>query len=319
VTQGGRRRAIDAIVSHGWEGPAVPYARAQMTGQATVIYVAYGVSSIDTSWVDPKAPMIIVHNDRRLPPGSVSHANVHHIIAARNVGFGAAVNMALDTVTSSRLIICNPDTLLTGAHYTALSAGSADEAVTIPLSDERGQATWVVLPYPRALEVLAMAYRLGRIMGRDTRLRRIASRVRRTEHGSNASYLGVRSGSWPLQSHWASGAALSLDTARLRAVGGFDPGYFLYMEDVDLCRRLADRFPSMRVRVADCEPGRHLVGGSATGATRASIELHRLRSVQRFCSRERGARWRVVRALTGPRQLWLVTRARRPWQRRKQL
>jgi N-acetylglucosaminyl-diphospho-decaprenol L-rhamnosyltransferase len=42
----------------------------------------------------------------------------------------------------------------------------------------------------------------------------------------------------PLDVDWIGGMFMLLPSAVFRAVGGFDEGYFLYYEDVDLCRRL---------------------------------------------------------------------------------
>jgi GT2 family glycosyltransferase len=62
---------------------------------------------------------------------------------------------------------------------------------------------------------------------------------------------GDRGGAWrgiqlhrrpdlgPRHVTWASGGALLLRPEAVRAVGGFDPSFFLYAEDVDLGRRLA--------------------------------------------------------------------------------
>jgi GT2 family glycosyltransferase len=50
-----------------------------------------------------------------------------------------------------------------------------------------------------------------------------------------------------------SGCFMLFRTSALRALGGFDPGYFLYFEDYDLCFRAARRgrlayLPTMRIR-----------------------------------------------------------------------
>ncbi len=39
---------------------------------------------------------------------------------------------------------------------------------------------------------------------------------------------------------WVTGAALAVRTAALKDVGGLDEGFFMYSEELDLCRRLAD-------------------------------------------------------------------------------
>ncbi|OMQ14035.1 dTDP-Rha--alpha-D-GlcNAc-pyrophosphate polyprenol alpha-3-L-rhamnosyltransferase, partial [Modestobacter sp. VKM Ac-2676] len=40
---------------------------------------------------------------------------------------------------------------------------------------------------------------------------------------------------------WLSGSCLLVDLAAFWSVGGFDPGYFMYFEDVDLAERLGRR------------------------------------------------------------------------------
>lgn len=46
---------------------------------------------------------------------------------------------------------------------------------------------------------------------------------------------------------WVAGTAMMLRTADFRAAGGFDPRFAMYMEDVDLCRSLAEAGKTARV------------------------------------------------------------------------
>jgi N-acetylglucosaminyl-diphospho-decaprenol L-rhamnosyltransferase len=46
-----------------------------------------------------------------------------------------------------------------------------------------------------------------------------------------------RPGRRPTGRGFVSGAAMLIDAASFRAVGGFDPGFFLFYEDIDLCLR----------------------------------------------------------------------------------
>ncbi len=78
----------------------------------------------------------------------------------------------------------------------------------------------------------------------------------------------------PRDVEWISGAALWLRRAALDRVGGWDERFFLFFEDVDLCRRLgADGW------TITYEPGGHVmhtVGGSrARRPLRSIFEHHR--------------------------------------------
>ena len=88
--------------------------------------------------------------------------------------------------------------------------------------------------------------RLGLPLGPDI------SRISATRSGTASWVCSGRDNPWtaPLpaarrraapgapRADWVSGAGLPRATRRLRAVGGFDESYFMYVEDVDLCWRL---------------------------------------------------------------------------------
>lgn len=266
--------------------------------RGAVIYVAYATPTLDLRWIRDSAEVVVVHNDDSLDRATVEGRTVEHIDAPANVGFGAAVNLALPTITTERIILCNPDIGLRAEHYDALLGATADEVVTVPLVDDRGGPTSVVSEYPTPISHLASAYRLGRLARRGGPARRVASKTLGGWGRAHEESLHHPVGSWPLSQRWVSGAVFSVDTERLRAVGGFDERYFLYYEDVDLCRRLATRFPGSAARVADVAPGVHSVGGSAQPTT----ERVRRDSAARYAASEPGVSWRVVDRLIEPRR-----------------
>jgi N-acetylglucosaminyl-diphospho-decaprenol L-rhamnosyltransferase len=69
---------------------------------------------------------------------------------------------------------------------------------------------------------------------------------------------------------WISGACMLVRRTAFDEVGGFDPKYFLYWEDADLCRRLRAR--GYHVRYVPCATAVHRVGHSSRTARAASIK-----------------------------------------------
>ncbi|MHB8464576.1 MAG: glycosyltransferase [Acidimicrobiales bacterium] len=254
--------------------------------ETTAVFVAYGVDHLDLDEVPASVPIVVVHNDGCLLPATITRPDVIHVFAPGNVGFGAGANLALPHVRTRRVVFVNPDVELRPDHWRAVTDASADEVVTVPLTDGDGVPTVVACPYPGPVRLLLAAYRLGRFAPRSGLRGRVVARP---------------FGSRPLRDAWISGAVLSVDAGRLRAVGGFDERYFLYFEDVNLCARLAERFPSMRARVAAVAPGVHGVGGAAvTPVDRHRVAGERVRSAKRYASDRPGWRWRLAAGLVRP-------------------
>lgn len=273
----------------------------------TAVFVAYATPEIDLDWIAPDADVVIVHNDRALDRDRLSHPRVRHLDTGGNLGFGAAVNRALPDVHSDRVVLCNPDVTLTRAHWNALVTAAPGEIVTVPLVDAEGRPTSVVSRYPTPFAHLGSGLRLGCLAPRGSLRRRVvASGFGRWGRAHNAS-LRSPVGAWPLTARWASGAVLSIDTERLRELAGFDERYFLYYEDVDLCRRLAAAHPESIVRVAGVPAGVHAVGGA--GAASSAGEAHRLDAALRYARRQTGVRWRITSRILARRARAAARRA----------
>lgn len=142
----------------------------------------------------------------------------------RNLGFGAACNLAAGEARGDRLLFLNPDVLLPDGLIDALLQRARSRprlgALGVALADPQGRVDPASArrdPTPaRALATLLRLDRLGLLAGVAVR--------------------GLPAQPTPVDA--ISGALMLIPRAAYAAVGGFDTGYFLHAEDLDLCRRL---------------------------------------------------------------------------------
>jgi N-acetylglucosaminyl-diphospho-decaprenol L-rhamnosyltransferase len=93
---------------------------------------------------------------------------------------------------------------------------------------------------------------------------------------------------------WLSGSCLLLRRAAFDAVGGFDPAYFMYFEDLDLCRRLADAgWRSVYVPSAVVE---HTGAHSTRRSRKAMLRAHHASAYRYLAGQYAGPFWLPVRA-----------------------
>lgn len=138
-------------------------------------------------------------------------ARVTIVESPANVGFGQGVNLGVRHCSSPLLMFLNSDAIvlpgsverLTRTLLENASTGVVAPAVYDARTHDLQKATYGTFPT------------LGTI-------------VRRTNHRPRETI-------WP---DWVSGAAMLIRRCDFDAVGGFDPDFVMYLEDVDLCRRL---------------------------------------------------------------------------------
>jgi N-acetylglucosaminyl-diphospho-decaprenol L-rhamnosyltransferase len=192
----------------------------------TVIIVNYKTASLtlqaaEAALAQPEvASVIIVDNDS----GEADVAELEGAAADRddrlriipngsNVGFGRAVNLGLELVTTRFTALINSDAMVHNGCIGALVAAL-----------DCNPKLAVVGPHVRTPDGGTQCDAAGLFPTLSVTLRRTNRRGDRLPSPD-----------------WISGVMMVLPTDRFRSVGGFDPAFFMYYEDVDLCRRLRDQ------------------------------------------------------------------------------
>jgi N-acetylglucosaminyl-diphospho-decaprenol L-rhamnosyltransferase len=155
--------------------------------------------------------------------------NVRLLRTGGNIGYGAAVNAALAGRRTGHALVANPDV--------RFEPGSVDtllEAVARwPRAATLGPAirTPEGAIYPSARDLPSLSTGIGHaLVGWIWPSNPWTARYRREREYPSERAAG-----------WLSGSCFLVDLAAFSSVGGFDPGYFMYFEDVDLARRLGRR------------------------------------------------------------------------------
>ena len=244
---------------------------------------------------------------QRLAHAHTGDARVRVLHLGANLGFGAAMNRGAAAAQGDWLLLLNPDCLLEADTVSCLlAAAQGDALVGAVVCDVRGRpdpASWRRAPTLR--RVLCMMSGLARF---ERRWPALAGVNRRDALPDSTMPVEV-----------LSGALLLLPRAMFAAMGGFDEGYFLHFEDVDLCTRL--HRAGVPLRLAGGVRVLHAKGGSSGGRT-LFVARHKHRGLLRYLEHHDDAArhwpWRALLpalvwlhfALQWPRLAWRDARAR---------
>lgn len=145
-----------------------------------------------------------------------------------NRGFGAGVNAGVAHCRGDIVLVLNPDThFIDRSLMTALALMRADPGIGIVGLDLRnpdGSRQHSARRFYSGLDIL-----VRRTPMKGWRL----FAARQARHLMAARWRGQL-----FDVDWVMGTGFLIRRAAFEAVGGMDPGFFLYMEDVDLCRRV---------------------------------------------------------------------------------
>ncbi|MFN7163889.1 MAG: glycosyltransferase family 2 protein [Hyphomonas sp.] len=211
---------------------------------------------------DPDVTAIII-TDNGNPPGTeawldafVAATSKAQIVRLPNPGFGAGVNAAARLAASDYLLVINPDCVI-----------------------KRGAIRPLIAALDGAPSPAIAGGRIFDLQGRE-------ERGARRETLTLTRALGLRrwtlehepAPSGPLRVGAISGAFFLIRTNDFSALGGFDEGYFIHVEDVDLCRR-ANEAGGAVIYVPDAGA---LHYGSTSDVPSAFVTRHKARSLARY-------------------------------------
>lgn len=169
---------------------------------------------------------IVVDNDSR--DGTVDYLRSEHPWAMvirnnENVGFGRACNLGFRQVRTPYVLLINPD-----AHLPIEGLGAMVRF--LDCHPNAGIVGPAVRQPDGSLQLAGKLLTPGNVILRAARW-----------PSSFQQRRAIIPGEAPFRTEWLSGSLLLVRKQVLDELSGFDPRFFLYFEDDDLCRRALDR------------------------------------------------------------------------------
>jgi N-acetylglucosaminyl-diphospho-decaprenol L-rhamnosyltransferase len=252
----------------------------------TIVFVNYNTTGMLRGALDslfrhpPTYPVevVVVDNASQPPPADgdwLSSANLRLVMNQENRGYGAAANQGIALARGRYVAIANTDIEFVDGTLDRLTSfldRNPQAGIVAP------QFLWPDLtPQPSARRYPSLEYVFS---GRRSLLTRLFPNRRKTQE---FLYAGIENSPAAVPVEVAIGAFLVAPRDLLRESGGFDESYFMFIEDVDLCQRVAQRGRGVFVL-----PQARMIhyGGAARAKATASMDFARLKSFYRYFRRE---------------------------------
>lgn len=241
-----------------------------------VVVVSYNSADVLRSCVEPLAHdaevrVFVVDNaSPQGPPETVSDLPAELIELDRNYGFAYACNVGLAAGESRFVLFLNPDAQIQPESVRQLAAVLERQdrcALVAPqILDPDGRLEYSLRRRPRLVSTYAQAFFLHRLFPRALWTDEL---IRDPEVYATARTV-----------EWVSGACLLARRSVLEEIGGWDDDFFLYGEDIDLCRRVWAA--GYEVRYEPQATAVHIGGTSAPSARMApTLVRGRIRYVKK--------------------------------------
>jgi N-acetylglucosaminyl-diphospho-decaprenol L-rhamnosyltransferase len=204
---------------------------------------------------------------------SVSELPVRAIAAGRNGGFAFGCNLGTAAGTAPFVLFVNPDARVRPADLRRMAEVLEREPDVGLLGPRIVDADGEVVPSMRRFQRVGSTWATALFLHRLFRRAAWANEIVRDP----AAY------GRPAYPEWLSGACLLARRTVLESVQGFDEGFFLYGEDMDLCARV--RAAGYRIRF---EPTASVFHEGGRSAPRTGLYAVLARSRIRFARRHSG-------------------------------
>lgn len=209
------------------------------TTRVCVVTVSFGSSTVLPSFLSSVSPAssyplrVVIADNKTTSDSEVAalaaEFGVQHLPMSGNLGYGSAINAAVKTLDEDIdwVLVSNPDLVM--------GAGSIDAMLAVGQESDRigavGPATLTAEGdlYPSARAIPSLRTGIGHALFANVWPKNPWSRAYRDEATSGATRRDVG---------WLSGSCLLIRRSAFEQVGGFDPEFFMYFEDVDLGYRL---------------------------------------------------------------------------------
>lgn len=225
---------------------------------------------------DARFPEVLVLDNASVDGGIEDLAPMPGLNITRsdqNLGFGRGVNRLLDQVQTELLLIINPDCLLVREALVRLVA-ELDE-------------------HPEAGLVSGRIFDMSGNEQRGSRRqlpgpRRVLNEVIQLRSGTGVDLIHLPSPAEPTEVEAVSGACMLFRTEAFRQLNGFDPGFPMHFEDLDLMARLAQA--GWKIRLVPDVAISH-AGGISSRRRPIRVMLDKHRGLWRYLNKHCRDRW----------------------------
>jgi len=174
-----------------------------------------------------KTEVIVVNNcpsDHEFKNLLKNYPAFYHIENSKNGGYGNGCNLGTSVANSAFYLILNPDTIVTERALIALVDFLKTNPMVVAASckqvNETGKESVAWGPFPDYLNLIGFMRKLF-----STGYK---SQIKRKEGFSSEIFFP----------DWISGSAILIRREDYKKLNGFDEDFWMYFEDVDLCRRI---------------------------------------------------------------------------------